>query len=163
MEAWVCCFYIFAGHSIMGLVVLIAQMIKSNQGGKLQDAESSYILGMVFLGGLISTASIFTITCAFAIGPAGPVSAIGQNSAIVLLFLQWGILGITPIGLEVGGMVISIVGVVTLALGSDLIQKNTANGVLSTSLDEISSGIAPHTLTKQLVNNSMRQEVISDV
>ena len=83
----------FVGNGAIGLIPLFIGL--GAGGGELQHTGLADA-GYAFLAGLLLCVDMFCATYAFAQGPAGPISAIIQSSAILLLLLQWSILGTAP-------------------------------------------------------------------
>ncbi len=125
MTCWYSSVFFFAGNAFLGLLVLFVHMGVTADGGRLRDT-SSQGAGLAFLGGILLCLGMFFAMGAFERGPAGPIAAIGQNNSIVLLLLQWSILGQVPQTLAIVGLFIAALGIVILALGSQSRKPSSA-------------------------------------
>ncbi len=129
VASWVSSVYFFLAHAAGGFVVLFVALGMAEGGiDHLTFRNSVY----AFFSGVVRSVGLLLFMGAFQHGPAGPVAAIGQNNAILLLLLQWSIWGSAPEPLAIVGMVIAALGVVMLAMG----RRRKAPAITGTGTDK---------------------------
>jgi len=87
--------------------------------------------GMIFMGmfsGALLGIGVMFANISITIGYAGPAYAIAQSSCIIMTFLDWGIMGQVPNGIQIIGLMTSILGAAIIALGDDIIEMYKKRG-----------------------------------
>eukprot|EP01029_Cantina_marsupialis_P029316 TRINITY_DN780096_c0_g1_i1.p1 TRINITY_DN780096_c0_g1~~TRINITY_DN780096_c0_g1_i1.p1 ORF type:complete len:349 (+),score=95.09 TRINITY_DN780096_c0_g1_i1:107-1153(+) len=109
---------LFVPSMFLGIGVVCFQYAKSGSDGILEGLDGHH--GLLYAYPLIAGVSLwfgsFMMTKAFKNGPAGPIGALGNSMALLVLSLDVIIMGDYPSYAKIGGMLVMIVGVTVLSL-----------------------------------------------